>query len=68
MRSLAGLLLGIVVVVLVTPGCGPSLSEDDLGTVIYGAMNLPGADQPYVLPDEPAESTPDPEVRPADDA
>jgi hypothetical protein len=62
------LLFGIVLVVFVTPGCGPSVSEEELGTVIYDAQQLPGADRPYALPEPPVESAPERTGQPADDA
>ena len=68
MRALVGLFFGILLLVFVTPGCGPSLSEEELGTVVYDARQIPEAEQPYELPEGPAESAPEPESQPADDA
>jgi len=31
-------------------GCGPKLSERDLGTVIYELPKVPGAEKPYQMP------------------
>jgi hypothetical protein len=31
-------------------GCGPSLSESELGTVVYEVPKVAGADQPYQMP------------------
>jgi len=60
MRSFLGWLVGIALLVPAMSGCGPSLSEDELGTVIFDAGQLPGADKPYELPPAkaPAESHP----------
>jgi tetratricopeptide (TPR) repeat protein len=32
------------------PGCGPSVSEGDLGTIVFEVPAVPGADKPYELP------------------
>jgi len=58
MRSFLGLLVGIALLIPAMSGCGPNLSEDELGTVIYDAGQLPGADKQYELPPAkaPAES------------
>lgn len=62
MRGLLGLLLGGFLLALAPLGCGPQLSEDELGTVIYDAEELPGADEPYILPEEsPDEPEPKPD-------
>jgi len=61
MRVSFGLLLGIVLVVVTAPGCGPSLTEDDLGTVVFDASQLPGADEPYAMPETHAPPASDPE-------
>jgi len=50
MRPFLGLLVGIALIIPAMSGCGPSLSEDELGTVTYDAGQLPGADKPYELP------------------
>ena len=57
MRVSFGLLLGIVLIVFTASGCGPGLTEEELGTVIYDAKELPGADQPYELPEQAYPST-----------
>ena len=33
------------------PGCGPQLDPEDLGTVIFEVPKVPGADEPYPLPE-----------------
>jgi hypothetical protein len=40
--------LGISIV-----GCGPTVSHSDLGTIVYEVPNIPGAEEPYRLPDLP---------------
>ena len=67
MRALVGLSLGIVLLLFVTPGCGPSLSEEELGTVVYDVQQIPGADEPFPIPDGPPESAPESESQ-AEDA
>ena len=67
MRALVGLSLCIVLLLFVTPGCGPSLSEEELGTVVYDVQQIPGADQPFPIPDGPPESASEPESQPEDD-
>ncbi len=32
-------------------GCGPSVSRDELGTVVFDAKELPGAGKPYDHPE-----------------
>ncbi|OHB86212.1 MAG: hypothetical protein A2V98_13205 [Planctomycetes bacterium RBG_16_64_12] len=51
MRTFLGFLLGIALIIPITSGCGPSLTEEDLGTVVFDVGQLPGADVPYELPD-----------------
>jgi len=67
MRALVGLSLGIVLLLFVTPGCGPRLSEEELGTAIYDVQQIPGADQRFPIPDGPPESAPESESQ-AEDA
>lgn len=42
------LVLGISMV-----GCGPGVSHNDLGTIVYEVPTVPGAEEPYRLPDLP---------------
>ena len=56
MRAFVEFSLGILILLLITPGCGPSLSEEELGTVIYDLEQVPGADEPYLFPESPPES------------
>ena len=53
MRTLCGLMLGGLVAVLLC-GCGPALSEEELGTAVFEVPEIPGAEEPYELPDSPA--------------
>lgn len=34
-------------------GCGPTVSQNDLGTIVYEVPTVPGAEEPYRLPDLP---------------
>jgi len=59
-------ILGLAVVGLaaaVLPGCGPNLSEEELGTVVFEVPDVPGAEEPYQLPSvaTPAPAPPAPE-------
>jgi hypothetical protein len=40
----------VFAVALAIAGCGPSVSDKDLGTVIYKIPKVEGGDQPYELP------------------
>ena len=35
------------------PGCGPNVSQSDLGTIVYEVPTVAGADEPYEFPDLP---------------
>jgi hypothetical protein len=52
MRALFGLLLGVMLMGLAVPGCGPRVPAQDLGTCVFEIQDLPGGDQPYKLPSE----------------
>jgi len=56
MRAFVGLSFAAVLLLFVAPGCGPELSEDDLGTVIYELKQIPGADKPVFIPDGPPQA------------
>ena len=45
MRSLLGLMLAILVIIAVASGCGPAVSEEELGTVLFEVPEIPGADE-----------------------
>ncbi len=42
-------------VVLFVSGCGPAVSDEELGTVIYDVQEIPGGDEPYVFRREQVE-------------
>jgi len=44
---------------LVTPGCGPRIAEEDLGEISATLPVLPGTDEPYPLPELEVPSTVD---------
>ncbi len=50
MRWLFGWLLCLLIAFL-TLGCGPAISEKDMGAVIYEVPKVKGADQPYEMPE-----------------
>lgn len=50
MRPLLALSI-FFVIALATPGCGPAISEKDLGTVVYEIPKVKAADQPYEMPE-----------------
>jgi len=43
-------LLGCGVFLLLLAGCGPALSKQELGTVVFEIPKVAGADEPYQLP------------------
>lgn len=51
MRTFLGAILGAVLVLL--GGCGPSVPDEELGTVVNEVPKVE-ADEPYQLPDIPA--------------
>jgi hypothetical protein len=59
MRTGLALLLGVFLTLPLLSGCGPALSEEDLGTVVFDVPEVPGADEPYPFPDSDAEPEPD---------
>ena len=54
------ILIGILVCLVLLPGCEPTVEPEDLGTVQYEIPKIPGADQPYEMPelDEPIDGKP----------
>lgn len=50
MKWIRRLVLLALMGAVVLPGCGPSLSEKELGTIVYEVPKVPGSDQPYKLP------------------
>ena len=59
MRYWIGLLLLLLIFVISPAGCGPALSQNDLGTVIFDMSQVPGADAPYRMPQLEAPAQPD---------
>ncbi len=57
-RRLVWLVCVWMVFGILLSGCGPALSERDLGTVIYEIPKVPGAEKPYKMPQlgEPSET------------
>jgi hypothetical protein len=53
--SISAAILGIL------GGCGPAVSQNDLGTVVYGLPIVAGADKPYPMPQlgPPSADSPD---------
>jgi hypothetical protein len=58
MRWQLNLMLGLLIGLIMT-GCGPAVSNKDMGTVIYEIPHVQGADEPYKMPQI---NTPAPEV------
>jgi hypothetical protein len=54
MRVAWTVLLGVVAVSLGLPGCGPAVSKSELGNVVFTVPEVPGANQPYLLPESNA--------------
>ena len=51
MRSIWKLMTFVVLAAaLVLPGCGPELSEEELGTIVYEVPKVSGSEAPYELP------------------
>ncbi len=48
----------LVIAIFTLPGCGPSVSQEDLGTLVFDVPKVPGSDEPYPLPvdDTPADA------------
>jgi len=61
MRWIRGLALVALMTAVVLPGCGPSLSEEELGTVEFEVPEVDGSEEPYALPPAttPAAEAPD---------
>ena len=38
---------GLAILLLFVSGCGPALSKQDLGTVVFEVPKVSGADEPY---------------------
>jgi hypothetical protein len=50
MRWLSGLLFCLLIAFGIA-GCGPAISEKDMGTIIYEVPKVEGADKPYEMPE-----------------
>jgi hypothetical protein len=55
MRVFFRLLIGAVFVMCTASGCGPALTEEDLGTVTYEREELPTTGETYPPPLSPHE-------------
>ena len=51
MRRTSTYSLFLAVMMLGLPGCGQGVPRGDLGRVVYRIPDVPGADQPYELPE-----------------
>jgi hypothetical protein len=49
-KNVAWLVLGLAVWIAV-PGCGPNVSQSDLGTIVFEVPSVAGADEPYKYPE-----------------
>ena len=57
--------LGLFILLISLSGCGPELSKQDLGTVVFEVPKVAGADEPYRMPqlDPPVERSQEPADR-----
>jgi hypothetical protein len=69
MRRLFDLLLGLFIALVIT-GCGPAVSNKDMGKIIYEIPHVQGADKPYDMPklESPIPEVTTPDSQKADDA
>ena len=44
-------LIGCAVLTLVPGGCGPNVTTEDLGQIVFEVPEVPGADKPYDMPE-----------------
>ncbi|MHB1038459.1 MAG: hypothetical protein ACYC35_29190 [Pirellulales bacterium] len=51
MKCVYALLLGASLAVSASVGCGPAVSRDELGEVVLELPEVPGAKEPYKLPE-----------------
>lgn len=51
MRTFLGFMSAGLLALCAVSGCGPELSEEELGTVVFEIPDVPGADEPYEVPD-----------------
>ncbi len=52
MRTILGLMLGAVLAIL--GGCGPSVPDSELGTIVNEVPKIEETEEPYELPHVPA--------------
>ena len=54
------ILIGILFCLVLLPGCEPTVQPEDLGTIEHELPEIPGADEPYEMPelDEPIDRKP----------
>ena len=50
MRRIPGLVLVVLLAMVPTGGCRPSLSEEEFGTLLFEVPDVPGSEEPYELP------------------
>lgn len=67
MRALLGLILAVASLGMVL-GCGPRLSEEDLGTVVFEVPKVPGSEELYELPGPAAKADSDSKTAPEADS
>ena len=67
MRALFGFLFASILTLPIVSGCGPHVTEQDLGTVVFEVPNVPGSDEPYELPDSGAGPASDAQPEAADE-
>jgi len=54
MRAFYPLLLAVLLVVPLAVGCGPAIPSEELGDVVFEVPKVPGAEEPYPLPESKA--------------
>ncbi|MGO8753005.1 MAG: hypothetical protein ACLQNE_44250 [Thermoguttaceae bacterium] len=67
MRAFPGLALGVLSIVAALPGCGPAVSQKDLGKITYNIPKAADLGAPYELPPAPPGKGSD-KIRPQDPA
>lgn len=68
MRVCLAVLLALGLFALAVPGCGPGVAEEELGTIVFDAEQLPGKGERFELPDVSQPSAPQPKTEPADES
>lgn len=49
-KLLAPILVGLLAAIGIS-GCGPAVPEEELGTLVFEVPKVPGAEEPYELPE-----------------